>query len=91
MWLKDKLLIFPECFQKTGDADSKNQGLVLRKGWMLFKTVSLTLYHRISTFDDPETDGFWKHCGKKEKMLVTSIFSFSHYVFFSIKKKKTSF
>ena len=26
---------------------------------------------------------FWKHCGKKEKLLVTSNFSFSHSVFYT--------
>ena len=25
---------------------------------------------------------FWKHCGEKEKLLVTSNFSFSHRVFY---------
>ena len=36
-----------------------------------------TLYHTIPTFNEPKNEAFWKHCRKKEKMLVTSIFSFS--------------
>ena len=43
---------------------------------------SSTLYHTIPTFNDPKKESFWKHWGKKEKMLVTSIFSFSHNVFY---------
>ena len=27
----------------------------------------LTLYHTIPTFNDPEREGFWKHCGKRRK------------------------
>ena len=42
----------------------------------------LALYHIIPTFNDPEIESFWKQCGKRRKMLVTSIFSFSHYVFY---------
>ena len=30
------------------------------------KTI-LTLYHTIPTFNDPEKEGFRKHCGKKRK------------------------
>ena len=40
----------------------------------------LPLYHTFPTFNDPEKEGFWKHCGEKEKMLVTSAFSFSRNV-----------
>ena len=44
--------------------------------------VFLTLCHTVPTFKDPETEDFWKgEKEKKEKMLVTSIFSFSHNVF----------
>ena len=38
--------------------------------------------------NDPEEEGFWKHFGKKEKMLVTNIFSFSQNIFYH---SKTSF
>ena len=27
----------------------------------------LTLYHTITTFNDPEKEAFWKHCGKRRK------------------------
>ena len=42
----------------------------------------LTLYYTIPSFNDLEEDVFRKHNGEKEKMLVTSIFSFSHHVFY---------
>ena len=39
-------------------------------------------YQSILKFSyDSVIEPFWKHCGKKEKMLVTSIFCFSHRVF----------
>ena len=38
-------------------------------------------------FNDPVKEAFWKHCGKKEKMLVTSIFSFSHHAFYPFLNK----
>ena len=41
------------------------------------KITSLTLYHTIPTFNDPVKRAFKKTLWKKEKMLVTSIFSFS--------------
>ena len=50
----------------------------------------LTLYHTIPTFNDPE-ENFMKTSFKKEKMLVTSIFSFSPNVFYSIKNKNHHF
>ena len=48
---------------------------------------SLTLYHTVPTFNDSEKEVFRKHCGKRRKMLVTSIFSFSHNVFELIKNR----
>ena len=33
-----------------------------------------------SQFDASTTDSFLNHCGEKEKLLVTSNFSFSHNV-----------
>ena len=41
----------------------------------------LTLYSIDTHFDASTTDSFWKHGGKKEKLLVTSNFSFSRIVF----------
>ena len=47
----------------------------------------LTLYYTIPTFNDPEKVAFFlKTLWKKEKMLVTSIFSFSHNVFYPSQK-----
>ena len=35
--------------------------------------------------NDTKREAFWKHCRKKKKILVTSIFSFSYHVFYPIK------
>ena len=34
---------------------------------------------------------FWEHCGKREKLLVTSNFSFSHSVFYPFKELSAIF
>ena len=47
----------------------------------------LTLYHTFKTFNDPEKEAFLKTLWEKEKMLVTSIFSFSHNVFYPSQKE----
>ena len=51
----------------------------------------LNLSHTIPTFNDPKEEGFGKRCGENEKMLVTSIFSFPHSVFYSIKERNHHF
>ena len=43
----------------------------------------LTLCHTIPTFNNPESKPF-EYIVEKEKMLVTSIFSFSHNVFYPL-------
>ena len=43
--------------------------------------VPLTHSHTMTPFDTPGTQAFWKHW-EKEKLLVTSNFSFSHSVFY---------
>ena len=43
--------------------------------------MHLSLYHTIPTFDHPWQERLLKTLWKKEKMLVISIFSFSHNVF----------
>ena len=47
----------------------------------------LTLYHTMTTSDAPEEKSLLKTLWKKEKMLVTSIFSFPHNVFYPINDK----
>ena len=44
------------------------------------RQILLTLYHTILTFNDLKEEGFGKHW-EREKMVLTSIFSFSHNVF----------
>ena len=45
------------------------------------KNITLTLYSIDTHFDASTTDSFLKHCGKKEKLLVTSNFSFFQQCF----------
>ena len=47
----------------------------------------LTLYHKIPTSYNPEKEIFYENIVEKEKMLVTSIFSFSRKVFYPSQKK----
>ena len=37
---------------------------------------SLTLYHTILTFNDPEKEGFCKHCGKRRKCWLPAFSPF---------------
>ena len=41
-----------------------------------------TISHIILSVDDLKEEDFLKHCWENEKMLATSIFSFSHNIFF---------
>ena len=45
----------------------------------------------MTPFDGSGKEAFWKHCGKKEKLLVQVIFSFSYNVFYSIKHRNYKF
>ena len=58
-----------------------DQSKILSSGNML------TLYPIIQTFNDSEKEAFRKHCGKRRKCCLTSIFSFSHNVFYSSHNK----
>ena len=51
----------------------------------IFQSLRLTLYHKIATFNDPVK--MLKTLWEKEKMLVTSIFFFSHNVFYQSQKE----
>ena len=44
--------------------------------------LSLIFYHTILIFTEPQTEGYWKHCGIRT-MLGTNIFSFSNNVFYT--------
>ena len=48
---------------------------------------SLTLYHTIPTFNNPEKENLLKTLWEKKKMPVTSIFSFSCSVFYRSQQK----
>ena len=49
--------------------------------------LSTLLYHTIPTSNDLEKEAFMKTLWEKEKMLVTSIFSFSQNVFYPSQNK----
>ena len=48
---------------------------------ILMFSEELTLYHTVPTFNNPRGRSLLKTLWEKEKMLVASIFSFSHNVF----------
>ena len=52
-----------------------------------FPNIELTLYHTILTFNDLEKEPFANIVEKGEHAQVTSIFSFSNYVFLSSQHK----
>ena len=53
---------------------------------ILLSSNRLTLNKTIPTFNDPEKEVFLETLWEKEKMLVTSILSFSDNVFYSFQK-----
>ena len=53
----------------------------------LIRSVFLTLYRTILTFSNPYKKGLLKTLWEKEKMLVNSIFFFSHSVFFPVNER----
>ena len=102
MWVKNKFLVtskfllFPQCFQKACFPGASKGVIVWEwvKQLLRYSKVSpnvLILYHTIQTFKDPEKEAFLHSLWEKEKMVVTSIFFFSHNVFFPIKDKSLHF
>ena len=57
------------------------------KIFLFFNFKSLSLYYRIPTYNDIEKKSLLKTLWEKEKMLVSSIFSFSHNVFLAVQKE----
>ena len=53
---------------------------VLLKHLFVMEILSLTLHYTVPTFNEPRERGLFKTIWEKEKMLVTSIFSFSQNV-----------
>ena len=68
---------------KNGRARDSDQWRRWFKTWMQIwdGPSDSTLYHTITTFNDPDKDAFWKHCGKGENagnqhfLLFPTIFS----------------
>ena len=52
----------------------------------LIKNRCLTHSYTMTPFDALGKQAFWKHCGEKEKLLVTSNFSFTHSVFYPFRE-----
>ena len=72
-------IVFPHNVFKV---DLKGQYNILGYRYMYLNIQqNLTLYHTTATFNNPEKEALIKTLWEKEKMLVTSIFSFSHNVF----------
>ena len=84
-----------EYADKVGGGDTaiyKTQyGTYGSRGNIDMRGYTLTLYHTIPTFNDPQERSLLKTLWEKEKMLVTSIFSFSQNVFNTIKDKNNHF
>ena len=66
-------LLFPQCFQKA----SSSKVIKSRKKLRLHGK-ELTLSQTSPGFYVSAVQIFWKHCGEKDKLLVTSNLSFSH-------------
>ena len=56
-------------------------------GGLKVSIVYLTLYHMIPAFNNLQERMLLETLWEKEKMLVSSIFSFSHNVFYPIKDR----
>ena len=81
LWEKEKMLvtnIFHNVFKRLFTQGHEKLGLCGKE---------LTLYHTIQTFNNPEKRNLLKRLWEKEKMLVTSIFSFSNHVFYQSQKE----
>ena len=74
-----------DCVEYNCTVSEPNLLSICKNHFSVFLT--LTLYHTILTFNDPQERILLKTMWKKEKMLVTSIFSFSHNVFYPIKDR----
>ena len=71
-------LLFSQFFQKASFLGSLKVGIVWQK---------VNSLPQIPTFNDPEKRRLLKTLWEKKKMLVTSIFSISTYVFYPSKKE----
>ena len=66
--------------------DKASKRVLCRNAFYFWHSV-VTHYHIIPAFNTPWKESFRKHCEKKDKMLVTSIFFFFHNVFYSSQHK----
>ena len=95
MWEKEKFahneqfLLFPQCFLLNWITVSPFVHIfdIITFFATEFKKPKISLtgkgFPKNPTFNDPKEEGFGKTLWEQEKMLVTSIFSFSHSVIYS--------
>ena len=74
-------------FTENKNQINRQKGILMTALGVQCKFARLTLIHAIPTFNDLNKEAFKKTLLEKEKMLVTSIFSFSNNVFCPSKYK----
>ena len=100
LWEKEKFLLFPQCFQKACFSGA-SKGVILWEwvkhtkvyGCMIRVLILMVVWHLIPFQPFPKQallftclcTSLSKTQWQKEKLLVTSNFSFSHYVFYSLR------
>ena len=70
---------------KARPSNGMHLKMLREKSRFLFLRKDLTHSHTKTPFEALGKQAFWKQCGKKEKLLVMSNFSFSHSVFYPLK------
>ena len=80
----EQFLLFPQCFQKDLYNRHVQPGLVWERVNLYQTITTLAHSHTMTPFDAPGKQAFLKTLWEKEKLLVTSNFSFSHSVFYLI-------
>ena len=100
LWEKEKLLITSNfsfshgVFKRLELQTCKNQGLFgkeLRLRMLKGHRTSFNSLPQNPDLEQPKRRRFWKTLREKKKMLVTSIFFFSHSVFYSYQRAELSF
>ena len=81
----EQFLLFPQCFQKACFPGVSKGVIVLE--WVKVILPFTTQSRLLTTLKEKALETLWE----KEKMLVTSIFSFPHSVIYSYLGEKSSF
>ena len=77
-----QFLLFPQCFQKASFSEV-SKGVIVWE-WVNYPLCgkALTHSHTMTPFDAPWETSLLKTLWEKEKLLITSNFSFFHSVFY---------